>query len=307
MNHRTRSHTESKESPKVNIKIPKTVQLILKLILTLAAIYFVVRQIDLQQVAATFRQSRILLILVALVFFIFSKGVSAIRCHLYFKSIDIKLSQIFNIKLYLLGMFYNLFLPGGIGGDGYKIYYLRKRFKIKTRDIFWAVLLDRVIGVLVLFCLAVLFVYFTGIPGKWTSFLWILIPLSVGSTWLVYRRFFPVFSGIFLSTSLQSLLVQLLQVLSAVFLLFSFGLQQDLVGYLFVFLISSIVAVLPLTIGGVGSREFTFLLGAQWLGLDINLSVALSFLFYLLTAFTSFWGIIYSVNPRLLGEPERPA
>jgi uncharacterized membrane protein YbhN (UPF0104 family) len=306
MNLRTRSPTESKESPKVNIKIPKTVQLILKLILTLAAIYFVVRQIDLQQVEATFRQSRFMPILFALVLFVLSKGVSAIRCNRYFKSIDIQLSQMFNLKLYLLGMFYNLFLPGGIGGDGYKIYYLGKRFRTKTRNIFWAVLLDRVIGVLVLFCLAVLFVYFTGITGKWKGFLWILIPLSAGSAWLVYRRFFPLFSGIFVSTSLQSLLVQLLQVLSALFLLFSFGLQQDHTAYLFVFLISSIVAVLPLTIGGVGSREFTFLLGAQWLGLDINLSVALSFLFYLLTAFTSFWGIIYSLNPRLLGEPVQP-
>ncbi len=62
-------------------------------------------------------------------------------------------------------------------------------------------------------------------------------------------------------------------------------------------LVSSIVAVLPLTIGGIGSREFTFMLGAQWLGLDLNLSIALSFLFYLITAFTSIWGIIYSMGP----------
>ena len=71
----------------------------------------------------------------------------------------------------------------------------------------------------------------------------------------------------------------------------------NLEGYLFVFLISSMVAVLPLTIGGIGSREVTFMLGAQWLGLDLNLSIALSLLFYLITAFTSFWGIIYSIGP----------
>ena len=302
MNPRTRSLTESKESPKVNIKIPKSIQLILKLLITVAAIYFVLRRIDLQQVVETFRQSRLALILLALVFFILSKLVSAIRCNRYFRSTGIKLSQIFNMKLYLLGMFYNLFLPGGIGGDGYKIYFLRKRFEIKTRNIFWAVLLDRVIGVLVIFCLAVLLIYFTEIQGIWKNLLWTLIPLSVVSAWFIYRRFFPIFSGIFLRTGLQSLFVQFLQILSALFILLSFGLSQDFTAYLFVFLISSIVAVLPLTIGGVGSREFTFLLGAQWLGLDINLSVALSFLFYLLTAFTSFWGIIYSLNPRFLGK-----
>jgi uncharacterized membrane protein YbhN (UPF0104 family) len=288
----------------VKIKIPKSVQLILKLILTVAAIYFVVRKIDLEQVVETFRQSRLLWILAALVCFIISKMVSAIRCNLYFKSIEINLSQLFNLKLYLLGMFYNLFLPGGIGGDGYKIYFLKKRFDVKTRNIFWAVLLDRLIGVFVLFCLAVVFVYFVRIPPAWKRTLWILIPLSGTFAWFVYHRFFPAFKGIFLSTSVQSFLVQLLQILSALFILLSFGVSKDYTAYLFVFLISSIVAVLPLTIGGVGSREFTFMLGAQWLGLDINLSVALSFLFYLLTAFTSFWGIIYSLNPRLIGDPD---
>ncbi len=286
----------------MNIKVPKPVQLILKLILTVAAIYFVLRKIDLQQVAATFRQSRSGLIMLALVFFMLSKGVSAIRCNRYFRSTGIQLSQIFNMKLYLLGMFYNLFLPGGIGGDAYKIYFLRKGYEVKTRDIFWAVLLDRVIGVLVIFCLAVLLVNFINIRGEWKYFIWILIPLAVLSARFIYRRFFPVFSGIFWRTCLQSLLVQFLQILSALSILLSFGSSQDYISYLLVFLISSIVAILPLTIGGVGSREFTFLLGAQWLGLDINLSVALSFMFYLLTAFTSFWGIVYSLNPRLLGK-----
>ena len=291
----------------MNIKIPKSVQLILKLTLTVAAIYFVVRKIDLEQVVETFRQSRLLLVLAALVCFIISKMVAAIRCNRYFHSINIRLSEPFNMKLYLLGMFYNLFLPGGIGGDGYKIYFLRKRFDARTRDIFWAVLLDRLIGVFVLFCLAVVFAYFVSIPPGWKRFLWILVPLSITAAWLIYRRFFPAFERIFLITMLQSLLVQLLQILSALFILYSFGVSKDLTAYLFLFLISSIVAVLPLTIGGVGSREFTFMLGAQWLGLDINLSVALSFLFYLITAFTSFWGIIYSVNPRLIGDPNTGA
>jgi uncharacterized protein (TIRG00374 family) len=144
--------------------------------------------------------------------------------------------------------------------------------------------------------------YFIDIPGTWKVLGWALIPLSAGCAWFIYRRFFPFFSGIFIQTCLQSFGVQILQVISAWFILLSFGVSQDIMTYLFVFLVSSIVAVLPLTIGGVGSREFTFLLGAQWLGLDINLSVALSFLFYLITAFTSFWGIIYSLNPGLLGR-----
>ena len=116
-------------------------------------------------------------------------------------------------------------------------------------------------------------------------------------TYLLFRRFFPYLLGVFLSSNLLSLVVQLLQLLSALLILLSLKASDSLEGYLFVFLISSMVAVLPLTIGGIGSREFTFMLGAQWLGLDLNLSIALSLLFYLITAFTSFWGIIYSIGP----------
>jgi len=288
----------------VKIKIPKALKLILKLAITVAALYFVFRKIDLHLVLDTFINSRFWLILIALLFFIISKIVSSFRLNRYFESIDILLSEFFNMKLYLLGMYYNLFLPGGIGGDGYKVYFLNKQYDVQTSRIFWAVLLDRVIGVLALFCIAFIFAYFIAIPPVWKYFLLSLIPLFILTAWIIYRRFFPYFSGIFFRTNIQSLLVQILQIISALLILFSFNVSQDIPAYLFVFLVSSIVAVLPLTIGGVGSREFTFLLGAQWLGLDVNLSIALSFMFYLITAFTSFWGIIYSLHPGFLRAQE---
>ena len=95
-------------------------------------------------------------------------------------------------------------------------------------------------------------------------------------------------------------MVQLLQILSALFILFALNVNENMMGYLFIFLLSSIVAVLPLTIGGIGSREFTFMLGAQWIGLNIDLSIALSLMFYIITAFTSLFGIIYSLKPTML-------
>jgi hypothetical protein len=34
----------------------------------------------------------------------------------------LKLNPKYNLRLYFLGLFYNVLLPGGIGGDGYKIF-----------------------------------------------------------------------------------------------------------------------------------------------------------------------------------------
>ncbi|MCK5135168.1 MAG: flippase-like domain-containing protein [Bacteroidales bacterium] len=283
----------------MKIKLPPYLKVIIKLGITIAALYFVIRKIDIRQVTEVISGANLIFLTGALVLFILSKMISSVRLNRYLAAIGIHLSEGFNIKLYLLGMYYNLFLPGGIGGDGYKIYFLNKRFKVKTVQIFWAVMMDRIIGVLALFCLAVIFLYFIPLPRIYGYFAWALIPLSVLVTYLVFRYFFMYLLPVFMVTNLQSFVVQMLQLLSALMILYSLQVGGNFGSYLLVFLISSIVAVLPITIGGIGSREFTFMLGAQWLGLDLNLSIALSVIFYLITAFTSIWGIIYSIGPGL--------
>jgi glycosyltransferase 2 family protein len=281
----------------VKIKLPPVVKVLLKLALTVAALILVFSKIELKQLMETIAQANLLYLGGALFLFVLSKMVSSLRLNRYLGAIEIHLPEKNNMKLYLLGMYYNLFLPGGIGGDGYKIYLLNKRFAVPTKRIFWAVMMDRIIGVLALFCMAVILFCFVPGMGKYAWFSWILVPLAVLVTYLLSKRFFPYLLSVFRITNLQSLVVQLFQLLSALLILLSLKVQGNLESYLFIFLVSSIVAVLPLTIGGLGSREFTFMLGAQWLGLDLNLSIALSFIFYLITAFTSIWGIIYSMGP----------
>jgi uncharacterized membrane protein YbhN (UPF0104 family) len=283
----------------VNINIPSWLKILIKLGVTTAALYFVIKRIDIGQVGGIIGGSNPLFLTLALLAFIASKLVSAFRLNRYLEAVGVRISTAVNLKLYLLGMFYNLFLPGGIGGDGYKIWYLGRRFEVKTGRIFWAVVMDRVIGVLALFCMAVVFLYFVELDRVWYLVAWILIPLSLVTAYLVTRKFFSYLLPVFTVTNLQSLAVQVLQLISAWMILHAIGMPGQAASYLLVFLVSSIVAVLPITIGGVGSREFTFMLGAQWLNLDLNLSIALSVVFYLITAFTSLFGIIYSVGPGI--------
>jgi len=289
----------------VKSKLKPFFKVLLKLAITITALWYVFSKIELQQVLETIARSNLLYLSGALLLFVFSKALSSLRLHRYLACIGINISQRSNMKLYLLGMYYNLFLPGGIGGDGYKIYLLNKRSDVATRRIFWAVMMDRIIGVVALFCLAV--ILFCFVPGMQTYawYAWLLVPLSILTTYLIFRRFFEYLLPVFRVTNLQSLVVQLLQLLAALLILLSLRVTGSLESYLFVFLTSSIVAVLPLTIGGIGSREFTFMLGAQWLGLDLNLSIALSLLFYLITAFTSLWGIVYSMGPGLKLEEDQ--
>jgi uncharacterized membrane protein YbhN (UPF0104 family) len=284
----------------LKIHIPKYIKTAIKIILSLGILGFVLYKIDLRQLADVFARVNVFYLLVALVFFVLSKLISAFRLNRFLKKVDIIISDKFNIKLYLLGMFYNLFLPGGIGGDGYKIYLLNKRSNVKAKQIFWAILLDRVMGLLALFCLASGLAMFIPIPVIYKNFVWLLVPLSITAFYLFIKFWFSYFRPIFFTTLGQSFLVQLSQVASAIFILMSIQTFDHTSGYIFVFLISSIVAALPITIGGIGSREITFLLGAEIMHLDISNSIALSLLFYIITAIVSLSGIYYSIKTEKL-------
>lgn len=272
----------------------------LKILLSGVALYYVYTKIDINQVTNIFSEVNYYLLIPATLLFIASKLMSAWRLNFYFDSIKNKLSNHSNLRLYLLGMYYNLFLPGGIGGDGYKVWLLNKRFKTKVKDLFWGVMLDRINGVFALFLLALLITPFLEIARVWVYITLLSFLLSIVLYTFINKKFFPKFYKVIVPTTLLSFAVQILQILSALFILFANDAFSDIDGYIFLFLISSIVAALPLTIGGIGSREITFLFGAKILNLDINLSISLSLIFYLITMLVSLAGIYYSVKPDAL-------
>lgn len=267
----------------------------LKFIISAALIYFIFTKIDLQDVLQTLRKSDPLYLILALVFFVLSKGLAALRLNLYFHQIGAKITQMSNLKLYLQGMFYNLFLPGGIGGDAYKGYVIQKEYKTGTKKVVSVLLLDRLSGMLLLFLYACVLAlissnpFFNGIMGLIIA----AIPLSLVVFWWMNWKFFSYTLPIFWKSISYSALVQLAQLICVLCILQSLSINLDVIEYLFVFLVSSIVSVIPLTIGGIGSREVTFLYGAKWLGLDASTSIGISFTFFLITALISLMGIVY--------------
>ncbi len=284
----------------MKIGLNKHWKLILKLVVSFGALAFVLSRIDLKETGRIMTSVHPLYISLAWLMFVASKTIAAFRLGIFLRAIDILLDPIYNLKLYLLGMFYNLFLPGGIGGDGYKIYLLNKQCRVRSGPIFWAVLTDRFSGMLALGILAVALSLLINlqVAFSYKHYVWILIPLGYFALWLFFRFFLHYFTRYILSTSLLSLLVQTCQAVSAYFILHSLGVENQYLSYIFLFLISGIVATLPFTIGGMGARELTFLIGAGWMRLDVNLSIALSLLFYLITALTSLGGFYYSVSDK---------
>jgi hypothetical protein len=268
----------------------------LKLCISGAALYIVFRNIDTRQVLELYRESDLWLIVLSCLCFIASKAVSAVRLNLFLRVVGLNLPGLDNLKLYLLGMFYNIFLPGGISGDGYKVWLLQKQYRTGTAKLIGAVLVDRVSGVVALYILGVLLVPFMHIRVPYQAWILLSAPLALFALYLFLRLSYRFFLSIFGITSLYAAAVQMMQLISAWLLFKSLGGEGVGVEYMVLFLASSVVAIIPFTIGGAGARELTFLYGATLVGAEMNLAVGISFLFYLITLLVSFTGIYYVIR-----------
>ncbi|GAA4824186.1 lysylphosphatidylglycerol synthase transmembrane domain-containing protein [Algivirga pacifica] len=272
----------------------KLIKFALKLLLTIGAVYLVTQKIEMDKAWEVLKGASPWALFVAFLFFNFSKISSAFRLHLFLKAIDIGVTALLNLKLYYLGMFYNLFLPGGIGGDGYKIFLLGKWYTIPRTKIFQALLLDRLNGMMALGIYALLLITFLGYDMGY--------PLWAGLSLFIAIIAYPIFVVgsrlIFKATANPnhkafqwSLLVQLFQLLCAYFILQALGVDEYIPEYLTLFLISSIVAIIPFTVGGVGARELVFIYAAAYTGISEEKAVVFSMLFFMITALSSFTGV----------------
>jgi glycosyltransferase 2 family protein len=278
---------------------------LLKLILTGLALYLVFRKIDTQQLFEILKTLQWPWLIPALLLFVLSKVATAVRLNQYFKNIGLYLSEKLNFRLYLIGMFYNLFLPGGIGGDGYKVYLLNKHYQVSIKKLVQAALLDRLGGLVAIVFLLFGFFLLVDVKldflesGLWNGLMIAGLILTIPVFWLVQKLGFKDFLPSFWSANLWSFAGQITQLICAWFILMALGIDEKILAYQLVFLLSSIVAVLPLTIGGVGARELVFVYAHQYAGIEEATAVAFSLIFFLITAGVSLVGAFVKMD---LGE-----
>src|SRR4051812_46636558 len=83
----------------------------IKIIITIVCFWYISTKIDFTKALNALTRANALYLFIALLFFILSKLFSAFRLNINFRNINIHISEWKNIKLYWLGMYYNLFLP----------------------------------------------------------------------------------------------------------------------------------------------------------------------------------------------------
>lgn len=286
-------------------KIPSVLKLVIKILISILIIYIISRNVNISQLIGFVLKSNVLFIGLAMLLFIASKIVSAVRYQLFLQGEAVNVSFSENLKLYYLGMYYNLLLPGGISGDGYKIKVLMQNFNKDLKLLLKLTLMDRFSGVwaLMQISLGLLLLLKTLVAYFWL--IGILLIASIGLPWALNKIFKWMDSRSYGRIHLISLGVQLLQTGSAICLIVALGQKLHWIPYSFLFLISSLAAMLPITFGGAGAREVTFLYGTQYLQTEAESGVAIAFLFYLISTIVSFFGIIYSFKPIKFSNKEK--
>lgn len=272
----------------------------LKLCITSAALYFVFQKIDFELFKQTLSTVNPGYFALAFLFFNASKIVSAYRLLVMYKLAGVTLDGKVNLKFYYLGMFYNMFLPGSIGGDAFKVYLLKQQQKeASTKKLISAALLDRISGVSFLFVMGGVFLLLSTFYLEIPNYKWYILGatmLVIPAYYVFVKWVFPTFIEGFMLTGYYSFFVQLGQVICAWFILKSLHIDAEYWDYLTLFMASSVFAIIPITIGGAGARELVFIFGANYLHINQPAAVAFAILFFCASALSSLIGLFFIVG-----------
>ncbi len=280
-------------------KRSKFIKLFIKIIITILCFWYISTKINFTRALDALLKADWVFLFLAVLAFMFSKFLAAFRLNINFRNIKIQLQEWQNIKLYWLGMFYNLFLPGSISGDAYKVFILTKKYNSSYKKTTTAVLLDRFSGLLALGIILSIYGILVLDNKLWDSLLIAGAVLSVPALYFTVSLLFKEFVPCFFPTFLWGIAVQIFQIVCLYCVLGSLHipLQSE---WIFIFLIASVVSVLPISLGGgLGTRELVFAEGARFFHFDPHLGVIISLLFYLSNLLSSVGGAYFVFHDPL--------
>ena len=257
---------------------------------------------DISEIAGYFKRISLSNILLAFLVINIAQFFSAMRMRYFFEKSNFPLSIKYSFILFSVGGFYNFLLPGGIGGDAYKVILARKRMEMPTAQGIRIMIADRASGLCVIILIMLTALYLIDINHY---FSYANIILLFGALINIAAYLFA--SNLLLKQSCKnmllslpySLIVQSLWVLSLYFLWESLGNGINFSAYIVLYAASSIASMLPISVGGLGIREMTYFYGAalisKYTGISVDgeLGVALSLCIFALSFFSSLIGLFW--------------
>ena len=263
-----------------------------QVILTISFIYITLTQIDLEALISLLRDVNFTYIIISTVLYFFSQLISSERLRLILNSNQYEISFINNFILYLLGIFYNFFIPGGFGGDAYKFYLMNKNYNWDLKKLFKLLVFDRLIGLGALVCILLFIIQnFIFKLSLIVTIISMIVALILG---FVIVKYIFKNQHIYLESLGLSVVNQFLQFLAILCIILSLGIDDNFIEIIVVFICSSILSVF--SIGGIGIREYIFLISASFIKVSPEISASLGLLFTFSASFSTIPGLFYLVK-----------
>ena len=279
----------------MNPKIKSALVFVLKLVVTCVPAYFVYRNIvgspdwDAGDLYRLFSRDSVLPFVLAFLCLAASNFTACLQWKLLLERQGVHLSYGRLLKLYYVGLFFNNFMPGNVGGDVKKVYDIRVQGGQDTVGAgFTATVFDRLFGLFfaTLFALAMGVLFFVHDEAQ-RAFIWPSIWIFLGFCTMfaclcsrrlgkllthVMSRFLPPKIGerlvrmferfthfrsvkLWWQISLLSFATQSLRIFVHFYCGLAVGVALSISWYFYYIPLVAIVSALPISIGGFGPRE----------------------------------------------------
>jgi uncharacterized protein (TIRG00374 family) len=282
---------------------------LLRIIVSGALLFWVLKQADLGEIGATIAGANLWWILAAFGVNLFGNVLGALRWQLLLRSQGRLLPLPHLLGSYLVGLFFNMFLPSTIGGDVVRAASAKKRGGGTLTENLTVVLVERLIGLLATLSLGGV-AALTGVAGRidprlplvlggllLAALAGLLLALNAGVRHLILRLIgkfpiafvrhtvgkmlaaFELFSqarGTLLANYVLSLGFQFLLILHFWLVQFAFGQTVPFSTYVAVVPMVFCIMLMPISINGLGVRESAFVWFLTRAGMDPASAAALS-------------------------------
>lgn len=304
----------------------KIFSVVLRLIISVVLLVFLFRQVDFKNVLGIIKNSNFFLITCAFFLNLFLGVLSFLRWNIVLKSLNLHVPIKRLISVFCGSLFFNTFLPTSIGGDFVRSVDLSLYTK-RPSDVVASVFLDRLSGyigtVLILILAVILSKHVDLEPAIWYSIigicLFLILILVVLFNNRIYKKinfllyspkagkirstihgihekvhFFKKQKKKFFYALLISFTIQFLSTVIVFIVSLAVGINVSLIYFIIFIPIVGMLTLLPISFGGWGVREMSFVFFMTKIGVDNHLALAnilIGTIFVLI--FTGIAGIVY--------------
>ena len=314
----------------------KLILLLVRIIISVSLIVFLVKTQfkDIRSALEIIKSVNKPLLILSLSTHIFGIWITAVRWNTLLGTQKVKLGTTTLTLTVLIGFFFNNFLPTSIGGDVFRTYDAAKKANIPIETSASIIIVERFSGIISAstYAIIALFLGFTAIGNQ--SFIipviiffiiciiiafFILNPSMLRLNKLIDRiKFlkkvkeklaniyftflsFKKFKWVLVRVLIYSFLLQFAVILNYFLAAKSLGINLNLTAFIFIVPVVTIIAMVPISIGGIGIRENTLVFIMTAIGVGSEQAALCALLIFLMLIFIGIiGGIIYSIRPHYI-------